>query len=135
MTPQRTKQLLSVLAVDDDPACLKLLCRHLGDDFNVETADSAENALKILEESTFHVLISDYDLPGKNGAWLFTNARKRAPSMKRILISGQHPDDVERFLRTNLIDAFLAKPISPKQIRKFLAASVGVSRPSAPECE
>lgn len=57
-----------VLAVDDDPAVLRIIESQLTrNDFSVKTAPSAEEALKILKEITPAVLILDVTMEGMSG--------------------------------------------------------------------
>ena len=65
-----------ILVIDDSPFFLKVLSDLLIEDFIVETADSGEKAIDLLESSetdTFHnsrpfdLVITDLEMPGING--------------------------------------------------------------------
>ncbi|NCN41573.1 sigma-54-dependent Fis family transcriptional regulator [bacterium] len=57
-----------VLIVDDDPTVRKVLVSRLERrGYNVQTADSAEEALKINEDFQCEVLVSDLRMPGLSG--------------------------------------------------------------------
>ena len=61
--------LIRVLHVDDEPGLLKTtkqILEAIGS-FQVETVLSVNEAIKKLEDEEFDVIISDYQMPGKNG--------------------------------------------------------------------
>src|SRR5882757_3557763 len=64
-----------VLVVDDDPVVLLSLQSVLSDDVDLMTCESAERALELLQAHPFHVVVSDFLLPGMNGYDLFRVVR------------------------------------------------------------
>lgn len=57
-----------VLVVDDDPVQLKMLQKIIEKaGYQVMTSDSAAEALDMLAEKEFNVIISDYKMPEMNG--------------------------------------------------------------------
>ena len=77
-----------VLIVDDEPDMLDFLERVLRRRFEIHRCNSAENALKRLEERTFDVLITDQKMPRVSGIELLEAASENYPEMLRVLISG-----------------------------------------------
>ena len=59
----------AVLFVDDEPTSRKWFAREFGDEFRVQTAGGAEEALSILRERSqeFGVLVTDYRMPQRDG--------------------------------------------------------------------
>ncbi|MFG1610346.1 HD domain-containing phosphohydrolase [Actinoplanes sp. NPDC049265] len=85
-----------VLFVDDEPNLLNGLRRQLRRDFEVVTAVGAANGLFCLgKEDPFEVIVSDFLMPGINGAEFLAAVRKAAPDATRMLLTGH----------TNLSDA------------------------------
>ena len=85
-----------VLFVDDEPNLLNGLRRQLRRDFDVVTAVGAANGLFCLgKEDPFEVIVSDFLMPGINGAEFLTAVRRAAPDATRMLLTGH----------TNLSDA------------------------------
>ncbi|MEO0334870.1 MAG: response regulator, partial [Pseudomonadota bacterium] len=79
-----------ILCVDDEPGVLQSLTRLLKKDFEVLTATSGEDGLKILEKNLdMAVIVSDYRMPGLNGVEFLKKARSLAPSVARTILSGQ----------------------------------------------
>jgi CheY-like chemotaxis protein len=65
--PKRPKQN-SVLLVDDDPSqltLLQLMVERAG--YHVVTAESGSQALHLLEERPFNVIVADYKMPQMSG--------------------------------------------------------------------
>lgn len=82
---------MNVLLVDDQINVINgLLARihfsNLGYS-QVYTATSVEEALAILDKHPVHVLVSDIEMPGRNGMELNAIARDRYPDMLRILLT------------------------------------------------
>ncbi|MEV6632017.1 HD domain-containing phosphohydrolase [Actinoplanes sp. NPDC051470] len=85
-----------VLFVDDEPNLLNGLRRQLRRDFDVVTAVGAAKGLFSLgQEEPFQVIVSDFLMPGINGAEFLAAVRKAAPDATRMLLTGH----------TNLSDA------------------------------
>lgn len=107
-----------VLLVDDDRPFLRAAARILESaDLAVVTADSAEAALALLEESSFDVVVSDYRLPGWNGIQLLSRLRHRWPETVCILVSGQ-ADLATVALAVNRVGVFrfLLKPVGTEEL-------------------
>lgn len=116
-----------ILIVEDNPInqkLAKLLLKVEG--YEVETADDANDALKVLE--TFHpiLILMDIQLPGKNGLEL-TRELKSDPKFKDILIVAltayAMKGDEEKALLAGC-DGYMTKPISaisfPNDIAEYL---------------
>jgi CheY-like chemotaxis protein len=76
------KELLSVhvLVVDDSPEVREVLTRMLEwQGATVTAAGAAEHALDLLEQSRPDVLLSDLEMPEKDGYWLIGRVRALAP--------------------------------------------------------
>ena len=61
--------------MDDAPNVLRSLRREFQrEQYEVDTASSSNEALALLAQQEFHILISDYMMPGLNGAELLKRA-------------------------------------------------------------
>ena len=65
-----------------------MLDTFLGDEFKVETASGGEEALGLVERSSFDVVVSDLTMPKMTGVEFLTEVAKRSPSSARIVVSG-----------------------------------------------
>lgn len=87
-----------ILCVDDEPVILTSLrdqlIHHLGTEYDIEIAESGEEALETLEEllaenTEVPVIISDQIMPGMKGDELLTKIHARHPRSLKIFLTGQ----------------------------------------------
>jgi DNA-binding NtrC family response regulator len=78
-----------VLVVDDEEDLRQAIVELLTQDgFEVQGVASAEQALELLSQTPFDVLIADNNLPGKSGLDLLADALARYPETVGIVITG-----------------------------------------------
>ncbi|MGB3513913.1 MAG: adenylate/guanylate cyclase domain-containing protein [Microcoleaceae cyanobacterium] len=89
---------LAILLVDDEPIVLESLAeelqRNFGQNYSIEAAESAEEALEILEELQVEgievaVVISDQLMPGLKGDELLSQIHLQYPDILKIMLTGQ----------------------------------------------
>lgn len=104
---------------DDSRAVLSTLLIHCGHE--VVTAASVEDALCLLNNLQFDVLVSDIGLPDGSGLDLIVEAKKRQPWRKTVALTalGQK-NDRERGLQAGF-DEYLTKPFDFHKLRSLLA--------------
>jgi DNA-binding NtrC family response regulator len=78
----------SVLVVDDDVNVRTSIERLLSDEVDVSAAASAEHALELLRGRAFHVVISDFAMPGMDGNTLLARITKMPEYVSCLLITG-----------------------------------------------
>ena len=109
-----------LLCVDDEIIVLTALKdqlrRAFGNDFHIDVAESAEEALELLDELSEQghrllVIVSDWLMPGMKGDEFLVEAHKRFPTVVKIMLSGQAEQAaVDRAKRDAGLHEFLAKP-------------------------
>ena len=80
--------LNKIMVVDDEPANLRLLERLFRGDYQVITASSGEEALRLLNQHDVAVLISDQRMPGMTGVELLKRSAEFRPHMVRVILTG-----------------------------------------------
>jgi len=81
-----------ILFVDDEEIVRQSLLRALFDtDYEIKTACNGKEALELVNENKFHLIISDYKMPVMDGIEFFKQARKISPETIRIILTG-HAD-------------------------------------------
>jgi PAS domain S-box-containing protein len=98
-TPRASGGTVDVLHVDDDPAFAEttsLLLEREADDVAVETATGAEEGLERLAEGAVDCVVSDYDMPGRNGIEFLEAVREDHPDLPFILFTGKGSEEIAR---------------------------------------
>jgi DNA-binding response OmpR family regulator len=98
----------AILVIEDDPDVCKTISDMLaGSGFQVRSAGTGLEALAIIDQHPFDMLIADIRLPGGvSGLEMMQCARARHPALKCLFISGQCPPVV----CDPKLDDFMAKP-------------------------
>jgi len=121
-----TNMHYEILLVDDEKSVTRALSRVLRHDFAaIHEAQSASEALIILENNQIDVVISDYRMPDVNGSELLTQVHRLYPDILNVMLSGQA--DMEGFskaLNDGSISKFLCKPWDNHQLRSFLQDTI-----------
>ena len=116
-----------VLVVDDDPDLLRLLSMRLsGAGYRVTATASAEEALVKIALERPQLVLSDVQLPGKDGLALFDAIRVQHPSLPVILLTahGTIPDAVEATSRG--VFTYLTKPFDGKALLDIIANAIAM---------
>jgi PAS domain S-box-containing protein len=111
MTGQR------ILVVDDDPQIVEFCTNALqSSGLVVESRLNGREAIALLREKDFDLLIVDLILPDIDGFEILRTAREHAPSTARIIITDQ--GTMERALESIRVGAqgFLEKPFTPEDL-------------------
>ncbi len=115
-----------ILLVDDEPNVLKALQRIFRqENYYIVTATSAAEALDHLRTGAFQLIISDYMMPGMNGAELLKHARAIQPDMIRIMLTG-HADTgaVMGAINDGAVYKFILKPWNDDDLRVTVALAL-----------
>lgn len=79
---------IQVLVIDDDASILGVVSEVLEDDgYAVTTAASGEQALALLNEQEFSLVMSDIRLPGMNGVAVLEHIKRVSPRTHVIMIT------------------------------------------------
>lgn len=126
-------QAAHLLVVDDDPDMLRLLTIRLtAAGYRVTAVTSAEAAMTQLHIERPQLVLSDVQLPGRDGLALFDDIRAQHPSLPVILLTahGTIPDAVEATERG--VFTYLTKPFDGKGLLDKIAQALALSAPSHP---
>jgi len=119
-----------VLCVDDEPLMLEGLLDVLRRRYYVRTATSGAEGLQVLAaHGPFTVIVSDFRMPGMDGAAFLSRARLAWPDTIRILLTGQATmEDAAEAVNEGSIYRLLKKPCAPAQLLKALDDAVDQAR-------
>ncbi|MBN2317441.1 MAG: sigma-54-dependent Fis family transcriptional regulator [Acidobacteria bacterium] len=103
-----------LLVVDDELANLQKLQRALIGQYNVHSALSAADALKILEITPIDAIITDQKMPDMTGIELLEISQKSYPNLVRIVLTGfTDVDDLIAAINTGKVHKYITKPWEP----------------------
>ncbi len=110
-----------ILIVDDEPIVRDSIKDWLVDaGYHVVTVGSAEEAIKLVENNDFGVVIMDIRLPGKTGISALSEIRSIRPNIRSIIITAYPTNEfMAEANRLGAVD-FLIKPISPTDLEKLI---------------
>ncbi|MFH0785067.1 MAG: response regulator [Pseudomonadota bacterium] len=119
-----------ILFVDDEPNILnglRRMLRSMRNEFELHFAESGKQALELINQNEFDVVVSDMRMPGMDGSELMTEIQKSHPHSIRIMLTGQA--DEESTLRTiGVVHQFLAKPCDPEKLKNILIRASALHR-------
>ncbi|GAA6135914.1 two-component system response regulator [Oceaniserpentilla sp. 4NH20-0058] len=115
-----------ILFVDDEPQMLTALSRVFrGKQFDVHTANSGQEALAILENSQFDVIVSDMRMPEMDGATFLSHSIKLNPQSRRILLTGySDQESTIRAINDGQVHQYLSKPWDNQSLRETVEAEI-----------
>ncbi len=121
-----------ILLVDDnqDFLCLvKSLLENEG--MTIQCAQSGEEALCALKGKTFHLMITDLNMPGLDGFALAQKASSIAPHMLIFMVTGDLSPGIPRLVEEAGIDMVLTKPFHPNEMLRAVRAVTGMQKESS----
>ena len=105
-----------ILIVDDEVEITEILADLLSEDYQCLKAASAEQALDLLGQHQFQLVISDITMPGMSGLEMIPHVKALSPETVVVMISGmQTVESAIGALRLGAFD-YLMKPFDLRQV-------------------
>ena len=83
-----------LLIIDDEKDFLDIIAERIrAHGMDVSTVTSVEDALNMVEEESFDVVIMDFMMPGMNGFQTLKAVKQKKPGVQIILLTGYVPDE------------------------------------------
>ncbi|MCD6460011.1 response regulator [bacterium] len=112
---------MNILLIDDEKVLCELLSCYLVDfGHTVTMANSIEEAVSMIEEQDFNIIIADMSLPDGNGLDLIKTAHKRDSKSHKIVMSGYRLSDTDKKKMKHVPFQFLNKPFGLSDINHIL---------------
>jgi HD-like signal output (HDOD) protein/ActR/RegA family two-component response regulator len=111
-----------LLFIDDEPQILqgiKVSLYKRRKDWDMHFATGGAQAIELMRDSHFDVLVTDLRMPGVDGTTLVARTRSDYPDTIRIVLSGYADEDQSHRL-VSLAHRYLSKPCDPKQIEECI---------------
>lgn len=122
LTPPKYRLLL----VDDEIGIVRALGRVFRQEhYDILTAGSGQEGLERLTEGQVHLVISDFMMPGMNGAQFLQEVKQRSPDTIRIMLTGHaNTDAVMGAINEGAVYKFILKPWNDDDLRVTVALAL-----------
>lgn len=117
----------ALLIVDDEARILSALRRSLRrEGYEVVTAETVAEALRILDERPVDAILSDHKMPGMSGVQFLEEASRRRPDAARMIITGWNEEIPRGQLEEIGVCALVTKPWDDARLKATLRRALGV---------
>jgi len=115
-----------LLLVDDEPGIVKALARVFRqENYEVVIAGNGNEGLARLAEGPFQLVISDFMMPGMDGANFLREVKQRSPDTIRIMLTGHaNTDAVMGAINDGAVYKFILKPWNDDDLRVTVALAL-----------
>ena len=109
----------NILVVDDNPSITKLIQTLLRRDGNIDIARNGAEGLSSIEKKFYKLIISDIDMPIKNGISFYKEAVERSPKLANrfLFLTGDLTSQRVSFFKDRGIK-YMAKPMEISTFRR-----------------
>lgn len=117
-----------ILIVDDEAVIrhmISLVLNSSGKKFEITEADSGDEALSILKEREFHLILVDFVMPGMSGIDLINTVKESGITVAAILMSGTFDKEREKDLNEKGFTT-ISKPFNPGGLQAAVFGSLGL---------
>jgi len=119
----------NILIVDDEEVVRLSHMRSLqGADCNARSAEDGRQAIRVMEQDPFDVVLLDLRMPGLDGMDVLKTIKQRWPNSEVVVITG-YPciESAKEALRLGAFD-YLTKPLGPAEIVKAAHGAINQKR-------
>lgn len=121
----QSESIPRVLVVDDEAGVRLTLSANLElEGFEVTEADSAEDALRVLSENHFDVVLSDIRMPGQSGVELCRHLGTAHPDLPVVLMTAFTNEEQLASAKASGVFTILSKPFDISRVVKVLSSAV-----------
>jgi diguanylate cyclase (GGDEF)-like protein len=111
-----------ILVVEDDRFFREMYSHLLsGEGYEVHTAASVNEAMALLRETEYHLIISDLVMPGETGIDLLFQVKRHNPDIDVIMVTGNTNVETAIQALKNGARDYLLKPVNPDEFRHTVA--------------
>ena len=120
---------IKVLFVDDEEQIIRLFQLGFGQDYDLLTANSGEEALHLLDEFEIAVMITDHRMPGMTGVELVKETNQRSPDTISIILSTFSDSDILlAAIHEAKVHDYWLKPWKVDEVRQRLDIAIALYR-------
>jgi DNA-binding NtrC family response regulator len=117
--------MATILVVDDETIVCRSCIRVLASDGHlVFMAQTGDEALRLVEQQTFDVVLLDLRIPGSGGLRVLRAIRKLSPETQVVVITGYPSlDYAKESIRLGAFE-FMAKPFASQTLREMVSRAL-----------
>jgi CheY-like chemotaxis protein len=122
MSPGKDQTLTRILIVDDEPAITWLLSEGLAEMADeMASVASGQEALQLLADASFDVLITDYKMPDMDGLILAEHVKRLQPQTSIVMLTAYGSEWLNKRAAEVGIEHVLNKPVHLAEIRRLVS--------------
>ncbi len=114
----KTEKQHQILFVDDEPDFLQMVTDTFGPmsggNWRMYRANSADEALKLLQQQTFDLAVVDINMPVLDGVQFLRILGRRYPDLKKVTLTGLATEEKRNECLSNGAELFIEKPGTPE---------------------
>lgn len=120
-TSLHDKSTLRALVVDDDHIAMTIVSEMLlALGMQVESAEGGVEAMRCLNGSAYDLVITDLQMPDIDGYMLTRWLKNQSRQTAVIVMTGRNRYEVERYMESGLVDHWIFKPFSLRDLKGVL---------------
>jgi two-component system chemotaxis response regulator CheY len=121
---------LSLLLAEDEPFARRLTLATL-QRIGIRNVVAVENGTEALNaiaaaRAPFHLIISDWNMPGMNGLELLRLVREAHAHMPFLMLTGHAGQELVMAARAARVNGYVVKPFSADQLKTKIAVTLGI---------
>ena len=112
-----------ILIVDDEKIerrGIQFLLKQIEVEWDIEEAANGRDALELLKQKRFDIMLTDVKMPFMDGLQLIEQAVKLDPEMKTVIFSGYGEFEYARKALTFRVVDYMLKPVEPEEFEKLI---------------
>jgi heterodisulfide reductase subunit A len=111
----------TILVVDDEPIVRESIRDWLKEaGYTVMTAETGEEAIKLLEKHDISILVIDVRLPGRTGISVLKDVKAMKPQIKSIVITAYPSEELSEEAKKQGAVDYLVNPINPDDLEVLI---------------
>jgi signal transduction histidine kinase len=123
------KRKYTILYVDDEESNLRIFKNTFRRDYNILTATSGIEGLKLLDTERVDLILTDQRMPGMSGVDFLKQAINKFPELNRILVTAYTDYDILRDAVNELnIFQYVEKPWKEDDIKSTIDSALEIHR-------
>ena len=116
-----------ILVLDDEPLvanAIKMILARQG--YEVELTHRGQDALSLLEQSVFDLIITDYNMPEMRGDELALQIKARWPGLPIVMVTAFADNIRNSPSVADCVDAVISKPFNMVELRLTVARLIAM---------